>query len=283
MTENKKLLVAGIGELLWDMLPSGKRAGGAPVNFVYNTARLGAEGYAVSAVGRDRLGAEILEELRRHGIDYCIEEVAYPTGTVQVKLHDGMPSYEIVENVAWDHLSVTPQAAAIISRADAVCFGTLASRFEETRRTIAALLAMAPAQALKFYDINLRKGYYSRELIAALLQQANAFKINDEEMLVFRELFGYSGSDEDICLKLIREYKLRYVVFTAGEKYSIIYDGREKSYLETPKVKVVDTVGAGDAFSGTFIYHILSGKPLAEAHAAAVERAARVCEQAGAW
>ena len=116
-----------------------------------------------------------------------------------------------------------------------------------------------------------------------MLQQANAFKINDEEMLVFRELFGYSGSDEDICLKLIHEYKLRYVVFTAGEKYSIIYDGREKSYLETPKVKVVDTVGAGDAFSGTFIYHILSGKPLAEAHAAAVERAARVCEQAGAW
>ncbi len=127
-SNNKKPVVVGIGELLWDMLPTGKKAGGAPINFVYHASRLGAEGYAISAVGDDELGHEILGELDNNSIRYLIEKVPYPTGTVQVTLQNGVPDYIINERVAWDHLSPTSNAIDLAERADAICFGTLGQR-----------------------------------------------------------------------------------------------------------------------------------------------------------
>lgn len=283
MTEKKRPVVVGIGELLWDVLPTGKRAGGAPVNFVYSTTQFGAEGYAVSAVGKDVDGIEILEELRKNGIRHFIEAGDYPTGRVEVELQDGIPSYTIIENVAWDHIALSRAAVDAVKKADAVCYGTLALRHADSRRTIEKLLACAPKPAFKFFDVNLRRDYYSAELIDKLLRYADVFKINDEEMVVIRRLFALNGNDEEVCRGLMKKYELRYLIFTAGEKYSIIYSDHETSYLETPKVKVVDTVGAGDAFSGAFIYALLSGKSLSEAHHKAVETAAFVCTRAGAW
>ena len=129
-SNNKKPFVVGIGELLWDMLPTGKKAGGAPINFVYHASRLGAEGYAISAVGDDELGHEILGELDNNSIRYLIEKVPYPTGTVQVTLQNGVPDYIINERVAWDHLSPTSNAIDLAERADAICF----SRERQYRR-----------------------------------------------------------------------------------------------------------------------------------------------------
>lgn len=283
MPKTKKPVVIGIGELLWDMLPGGKRAGGAPINFVYHAARLGAEGYAVSAVGNDELGDEILYELEKSGIKYCIERNNYPTGHVKVTLNAGIPSYEIVEDVAWDHLKASPEAIKLIGKADAVCFGTLALRSAESKKAVETLLAHTPAQALRFFDVNLRGNYYSRDLIEELLSKANIFKINDEEIEVLKKLFGLNGDTDEICRGFIRRYHLKYMIFTAGEKFSIIYTDTEKSYLPTPQVEVADTVGAGDSFSGAFVYSILTGKTLAEAHAAAVKISAFVSTKSGAW
>lgn len=283
MVENKHPVIIGIGELLWDMLPEGKRAGGAPINFVYHATQLGARGYAVSAVGNDALGDEILAELEKSGIKYCVSRNDYPTGHVKVVLNDGIPSYDIVEGVAWDHLTASPEAEDLVRRADAVCFGTLALRSPQSKQAVETLLSFAPERALRFFDVNLRGTYYSAELIDGLLKKANVFKINDEEINVLKELFGISGTVDDICKTFIEKYGLKYMIFTAGDKFSAVYTPSEKSYLPTPKVKVADTVGAGDSFSGAFVYNILTGKSLAQAHKAAVDVAAFVSTKSGAW
>ena len=283
MNNNSKPVVVGIGEILWDMLPGGKRAGGAPINFVYHAAALGAEGYAVSAIGNDADGRAIVAELKQNKIDHVLTLTPYPTGKVLVELKNGIPAYTIVENVAWDHIPYSDDASAIIRRADAVCFGTLASRSPESRDTLIRLLQEAPADALRFFDINLRGNYYSAELIRRYLGFANIFKLNDDEIGQIRNLFSLDGTDEEICRLLLKQYNLQYLIFTAGEKFSVIYSPQGVSRLNTPAVPVVDTVGAGDAFSGAFVYGILTGKSMADAHKNAVRVAAFVCTRSGAW
>lgn len=279
-----KPVVVGIGELLWDMLPEGKRAGGAPINFVYNATQLGADGYAVSAVGKDALGDEIIHELEKSHIHYVLQRNDYPTSVVEVALNNGIPTYTIVEGVAWDYLEVTPQEIEVVKKANAVCFGTLALRSAKTKKAVLTLLKNVPDTAYKLFDVNLRSDYFSKELIDELLQEANVFKINDEEMIKVQKLFDLNLSVEDVCRWFIQKYNLRYLIFTAGEKYSIVYaaDG-ENSYLETPKVEVADTVGAGDSFSAGFVMGLLNGKTMREAHKQAVATAAFVCTKSGAW
>ena len=171
----------------------------------------------------------------------------------------------------------------MVKKADAICYGTLSLRNEDSRKTITALLSYAPKESLRFYDINLRQHYYSKELIENLLQAANVFKINDEELATLKNLFNLKDTDENVCKYFLDKYNLRYLILTAGDKYSIVYSQNEISRLETPKVKVADTVGAGDSFSGAFVQGILSDKTLKEAHKQAVEISAFVCTQTGAW
>ena len=283
MKIKKQPIVVGIGELLWDVFPDGKKAGGAPINFVYHATQLGAKGYAVSAVGNDDLGCEILSRLKQSGINGIIEHVDYPTGKVLVTLQNGIPEYEIVQNAAWDHLPCSAKAVQILQQADAVCFGTLALRNSDSREHILQMLSCVPDTAVKLYDINLRQHYYSSELIETLLKRANVFKINIDEMAVIRPLFNLSGTDEEVCRTLMRRYNLKYVIFTAGEKFSTVYAPDETSYFETPAVKVADTVGAGDSFSAAFVYSLLTGKSLQQAHQTAIKVSAFVCTREGAW
>ena len=159
----------------------------------------------------------------------------------------------------------------------------MALRHADSRKTIETLLDAAPKEALRFFDINLRQHYYSKELIEKQLRRANIFKFNDDEILVLREMFALQGTDDEVCRSLLERFDLRYVVFTAGDKFSAVYTAEEKSFFPTPRVQVVDTVGAGDSFSGAFVYNILAGKSLQEAHEAAVRIAAFVCTQSGAW
>ncbi|MDL2282358.1 carbohydrate kinase [Parabacteroides sp. OttesenSCG-928-G06] len=281
--ETKKPLVVGIGELLWDVFPDSKKAGGAPINFVYHATQMGAEGCAISAVGNDVFGTEIIRELEKNHICNYIEMVEHPTGSVLVELQNGSPTYTINEGVAWDYLPLTGQSIELMKEADAVCFGTLAQRSTVSRETITTLLDYVKEGALCFFDINLRQHYYSREIIEASLKKANVFKLNDEELLLLRTMFRLEGSDEEVCRYFMRQYDLRYLILTAGSQYSTIYSENEESTIQTPKVTVTDTVGAGDSFSGAFIYSILTGKTLQEAHQVAVEIAAFVCTQQGAW
>ena len=281
--ENKKPIVVGIGELLWDVLPTGKRAGGAPINFVYHATQMGAEGYAISAVGNDLSGTEIVQELEKNHISNSLGTVEYPTGSVMVELKEGIPTYTIIEGVAWDHIPLTQESIDLIKRADAICFGTLALRSQASKETILSLLSYAREDALRFFDINIRQSYYSIELIETLLHKANVFKINDEELVLLRDMCKLEGSDEEVCRQILQKYNLKYLVLTAGCAFSSIYTADEVSTIPTPRVEVADTVGAGDSFSGAFVYSVLTGKSLREAHQTAVETAAFVCTQEGAW
>ncbi|KAA8819580.1 carbohydrate kinase family protein [Bifidobacterium vespertilionis] len=280
-----KPVVLSLGELLWDMLPSGKRAGGAPVNFAYHAMMNGAEGWSISAVGEDELGDELVVEAQKAGIHTIIQRNAWPTSTVEVALKNGIPEYTIVKGVAWDHLLLTRELIDVTAQADAVCFGTLALRSPETHDTIVELLKRTKPGAMRFFDINLRGDHYSRELIEELLGYATVFKINDAELLLLRDMFGIRGtSDDDACRWFMSQYGLDYVILTGGSTFStVIARGGESSTLATPHVEVVDTVGAGDSFSGTFTARTLLGDSLAEAHRAAVNTAAYVCTRNGAW
>lgn len=280
----KKPIIIGIGELLWDVLPTGKKAGGAPINFVYHASRLGAESYAVSAVGNDPLGDEIMAEIDKIGIGHIIPRVEYPTGTVLVELKDGIPNYTIIEGVAWDHIPLTEEMKQLAKKADAVCFGTLAQRSETSRETIQALLSFVAEGAYRILDVNIRQHYYSKEIIVSSLRNCNVFKINDEELLLMKRIFDIEGKKEvDACRWFVETFNLKYMILTAGADYSTVFTPHTHSRIQTPRVKVADTVGAGDSFTGAFISSILDGKPLAEAHRAAVDRAAFVCTRHGAW
>lgn len=277
-------LVIGIGEYLWDMLPDGKKAGGAPVNFAFHASRHGAIGWAVSAVGNDALGDELVRTAEENGIDLCVSREDFPTGTVKVTLADGMPSYEICEDVAWDHIHVTPHAAQLAGAASAVCFGSLAQRSPDSRAAIRELVDMATSAALKVFDVNLRQSYYDAGIVKESLHLCNVLKINDEELEVLKPLLGYEGLGTDsVCSRLIRDYSLKMVILTAGDKFSSVYSPDGVSTIATPRVEVADTVGAGDAFAGAFVAAILNGASIAEAHELAVETAADVCMKQGAW
>ncbi len=223
-------IVLSLGELLWDMLPSGKRAGGAPVNFAYHAMKNGTEGWAISAVGEDELGDELIAKANEAGINTVIQRNAWPTSTVEVALKNGIPEYTIVKGVAWDHILYTRQLIDVVSKADAVCFGTLALRSPESHATITELLKHTKPGAMKFFDINLRGDHYSKELIEELLKAATVFKINDEELLLLRDMFDIRGtSGEDASRWFIEEFGLDYVILTAGSAYSTIISRKGES------------------------------------------------------
>lgn len=278
----KKHTVIGMGEVLWDLLPDGKILGGAPVNFAYHAMQLGAIGVAVSSVGNDELGHEIMDSVNSKGIVNCIAVNNYPTGTVGVTLKDGKPDYTIYENVAWDFIELTPEAIQMIKQADAICFGTLAQRSAVSHEAIQKALKLSLENCLKVYDINLRQNYYSKELIRESLSVANVFKINDDEVELFKHLFGMEGSETEVCLKIKETYSLEYLALTKGDQGSYLFHADEISFVETPKVLVQDTIGAGDSFTSAMVMGILNKKPLNQIHAKAVEISAFVCTQKGA-
>lgn len=280
----QKPIVLSIGELLWDMLPSGKRAGGAPTNFVYHATMNGGDGYAISAVGNDQLGDELAGEVHSHHISAILQHNSYPTGTTHASIDEnGVPQWSITDGVAWDHIRLNHDLSDMVRIADCVCFGTLALRNPESRDTILSLLKQTKPGAIKYFDINIREHYYSKELIEQLLELSTVFKINDDELALLRGMFPLPESEEEACRWFLNQYDLTDVILTAGADHSLIVSKDEVSKLPTPHVNVVDTVGAGDSFSGVFAMGLLDHTPLKEAHRKAVNTAAYVCTQNGAW
>jgi len=282
----KKQSVIGIGEALFDVLPEGKKLGGAPANFAYHVSQFGLDSCAVSAMGKDELGKELVNELNQHHLNYNIEQLDYPTGTVQVSLNDnGIPCYDIKEGAAWDNIPFTPILEEKAKHCTAVCFGSLAQRNEVSRSTIYRFLDAMPKEngILKIFDINLRQGFFTKEIITESIKRCNILKINDEELITISRLFGYPGIDlENKCWLLMGKYNLKMLILTCGVNGSYVFTPGEKSFIETPKVEVADTVGAGDSFTGAFVASILKGKSVREAHELAVKVSAFVCTQNGA-
>lgn len=279
-------IVVGMGEALWDMLPEGKKLGGAPANFAYHVSQFGLDSRVVSAVGDDKLGMEIQDSFSQKQLNSMIETVPYPTGTVQVKIDsEGVPCYDIQENVAWDNIPYTQALAKLAIQTRAVCFGSLAQRSVVSRETIHRFLDAMPdtPETLKIFDINLRQSFYTREVLCDSLRRCNILKINDEELVTISRMFGYPGIDlQDKCWILLAKYDLKMLILTCGVNGSYVFTPGHVSFIETPKVKVADTVGAGDSFTAAFTSALLKGYSVAEAHRLAVDTSAYVCTQQGA-
>ena len=221
-----KRYVVGLGEVLWDVLPEGKKLGGAPANFAYHAGQfLGMDNtIAISALGEDKLGDETIEALKEHGLNYLLPRVPYPTGTVQVQLDEqGIPTYDIKENVAWDNIRFDDDIAEIARNCRAVCFGSLAQRNVVSRETIQKFLDATPADCLKIFDINLRQQFYTQEILRESFQRCNILKINDEELVLIGRMFGYPGLDiENKCWLILGKYNLDMLVLTCGTNGSYV-------------------------------------------------------------
>ncbi len=281
-----KDIIVGMGEALWDVLPEGKKIGGAPANFAYHVSQFGLPSCVVSAVGDDALGNEIIENFTSKGLNQLIEKVPYPTGTVQVEIDQaGVPQYEIKENVAWDNIPYTARLEALATETRAVCFGSLAQRNVVSRNTINRFLDARPAGdgGLVVFDVNLRQGFYNKEILCNSMKRCNILKINDEELVTVSRMFGYPGIDlQDKCWILLGKYNLKMLILTCGINGSYVFTPGNVSFQPTPKVEVEDTVGAGDSFTAAFIASILKGKTVQEAHSLAVQTSAFVCTKKGA-
>lgn len=279
-------IVVGMGEALWDVLPEGKKIGGAPANFAYHVSQFGLNSRVVSAVGEDKLGTEILDNFRAKQLNCMIETVPYPTGTVQVELDaEGVPCYDIKEGVAWDNIPFTPALADLARQTRAVCFGSLAQRSVVSRQTINSFLDAMPQDdnVLKIFDVNLRQSFYTKEILCNSFSKCNILKINDEELVTVSRMFGYPGIDlQDKCWILLAKYNLKMLILTCGVNGSYVFTPGNVSFVETPKVEVADTVGAGDSFTATFVAAILKGLCVQEAHKLSVKVSAYVCTQNGA-
>lgn len=275
-----------MGEALWDCLPEGKKIGGAPANFAYHVSQFGFDSRVVSAVGADADGDEILDVFAQKNLRTQIERVPYPTGTVQVTLDAvGVPCYDIREGVAWDNIPFTDELRDLALRTRAVCFGSLAQRSAVSRATINRFLDMMPDVEghLKIFDINLRQGFYTKEILCESMRRCNILKINDEELVTVSRIFGYPGIDlQDKCWILLGKYNLKMLILTCGINGSYVFTPGNVSFLPTPRVEVADTVGAGDSFTAAFISCVLKGMPVAEAHRRAVATSAFVCTCNGA-
>ena len=278
----KKFSIIGLGELLWDIFAHEKRLGGAPANVAFHANQIGNRAQVLSKVGNDELGAETLNELNDQGIDTSLVEIgSQPTGSVKISLDSSNSAqYEFASDVAWDHLSATPKLKEGMSRADAVCFGTLAQRSARSRLTIEKLIRATRADALCVLDLNLRPPFYSQEIVAHSLQLANVLKINEEELVILSTFFGLSGNEHEALQVLARNYSLKAIALTKGSEGSTLIRGEEIHQItSTPKVSVIDTVGAGDSFTAAFIDGLLNGAPLSEIHSLASKLSAFVCTQ----
>lgn len=277
--------IVGIGEVLWDYFEDKNNyvLGGAPFNFAYHVNQFGLNSLVISAIGNDRLGQNLEADVKKKNVPYMLERLNLPTGVVNIKEVDGKPRYDILTERAWDYIPNTEQLKEIAANTKAACFGSLAQRSETSRNSILAFLDAMPSDALRIFDINLRQNWYTEEIIKTSLQKANVLKINDDELLIIQRMFGYIDiTQENTCRLIMRDYQLDMLILTCGDKGSYIFTKDEMSYLSTNDIKVVDTVGAGDSFTASFIASILLGKTILEAHRIAVNVSAFVCTQAGA-
>ncbi len=275
--------IVGLGEILWDLLPGGKQPGGAPFNFAFHAHQLGHTSTIVSRAGADDLGREVRDVVRRLGLsdDFIQQDDAHPTGTVRVDVDErGQPSFTISEDVAWDYLAWVDELEGLFARTQAVCFGTLAQRHPVSRDTIRRSLRAA-RNALVVYDVNLRQHYFDRAVVEESLRASRWAKLNEDELAVLRELLGLAGETPSRLLSdLRRRYDLEVVALTRGERGCLVQGDEEVAVPGIP-VRVVDTVGAGDAFTAGLLASVLEGKALAEAASFANRLAARVAASPG--
>jgi fructokinase len=283
---DRRHIIVGLGELLWDMLPSGKQLGGAPANFAYITSLLGDEGIPASRLGQDVLGEAAILRLRELGLAtaFIQEDPDYLTGTVQVDVDAaGQPRFEISESVAWDFLEWTPQWQRLAQQADAVCFGSLAQRSAQSRSTLRKFLLASQPNSVRVFDVNLRQSFYTAQIIAESMKLATVVKVNHEELPKIMRLFELEHrGEEESARRLLALHDLKLVCVTRGDSGSLLVSRDECNEHPGFRVNVTDTVGAGDAFSAALVHGYLRRTPLAQINEKANRVGAWVASQSGA-
>lgn len=279
-------LVCGIGECLWDVMGDQKQLGGAPMNFAFHVGQLLGmdKSIAISSIGNDKNGDNIVEEYNKIGLRHILAiNNSHKTGVVNVKLHKGIPNYEIVKDVAWDYIPFSSEIKKKASNARAVCFGTLSQRSIASRSCINSFIDATPDSCMRIFDINLRQNYYTKDIVDSSMHRCNVMKLNNEELPIVCKMFGIEkNTPEDCCREIMSSWGINTIIYTCGAEGSYIFTQDEMSYKDTPKVNVVDTVGAGDSFTAAFCAAILKGLPLDKAHQLAVDVSAYVCTRQGA-
>jgi fructokinase len=278
--------VVGLGEILWDLLPSGRQLGGAPANFAYCSHLLGNRAVVASRVGSDDLGRGVRESLLRSGLtDQFLQiDPSHATGTVHVELDSsGQPNFEIADSVAWDFLDWSEVWQALAQSADAVCFGSLAQRLEISRRTILDFLDGTRPEALRVFDVNLRQSFFSAEVIRDSVKRANVVKLNHEELPRIAELLAIESDDGvAFCRELLQKFELQLVCVTRGANGSLLCDCNSSDEHPGFRVQIRDTVGAGDAFTAALVHGLLRQSPLVEMNDLANRMGAWVASCSGA-
>jgi fructokinase len=293
MEKHEPIIVVGLGEALFDRFSEDRFIlGGAPANFAIHAHQLLAgrgEGIVASRVGDDELGERFVRELSQRGMRTdCVSDTGdFPTGTVEVELDQGSPTYQINENVAWDHLESSDAWGELASQASAVCFGTLAQRSPESREAIQQFVLNA-TNALKVCDLNLRQHYYSADIIWSSLTMADAVKLNEEELITVGKALDeevLDASTDERAARLIHEFNLKLLALTRGKAGTVLYTANEKvtgAPIAYPKQPDADDVGAGDACCAAIVVGLLLGKSLPEIADLANRVGAYVASQSGA-
>src|SRR5271170_2684212 len=282
---SKRHIIVGLGELLWDLFPAGAQLGGAPANFAYIASLLGDEGIPASRLGQDSLGTDAIRRLGELGLstEFIQKDADHPTGTVKVEVdRTGQPRFEVAESVAWDFLEWTPQWQKLAEQADAVCFGSLAQRSEHSRATIRRFLPALRKSAVRVFDVNLRQDFYSMDVLAESMKLATIVKLNHEELPKIMRLFKLQTSGEEASARQLLSHEVKLVCVTRGSRGSLLVSADECSEHPGFKVKVVDTVGAGDAFTAALVHGYLRGTSLAQINETANRVGAWVASQSGA-
>lgn len=284
---NKRPVIVGVGEILWDMLPDGPRFGGAPANFACSAAELSqqrADVFVVSAVGKDELGAQAIAALQAHRVHTSgVTSLDQPTGRVRVRLDErGCATYEFDVQSAWDYLPWSATLEHLANQADAVCFGSLGQRSPLSRQTILRFVGMTSQRAVRVFDVNVRRPFVCADVVLTSLQLANVLKLNSDELPYLAELCEMPGSEVEVLRQLQHRFELQAVALTRGAKGSLLMRGDEISDVASGDVHVTDTIGAGDAFSATMTLGLLEDADLNMINRNASAVAAYVCTQPGA-
>ena len=283
--------IVGLGELLWDLLPEGPQLGGAVSNFAVMAARLGDRSVAATRIGTDPLGREALASLKTTPLDtqYIQEDFSRVTGTVTVTLEEGQPRFTIHEPVAWDFLEFTPHWLALAEQADAVCFGSLAQRSSASRRTIESFLHETRPECVRIFDVNLRAPFFTAEIIENSLELATIFKLNADEMPQVLSLLDFpdtAGKTPDFLLngarQIVDQFPVKLVAITLGSQGSLLVTRDQVDRHPGYPAKVIDTVGAGDAFTAALTHYYLRGASLSQLNAAGNRWGSWVASHAGA-
>lgn len=280
-----KLVIAGIGEVLWDVLEESEELGGAPINFAYHAGALGAEAYAISCVGDDRRGAAALKELENRSVstEYITVLAGAKTGYVLAQVDaQGVASYTFPDDVAWDRLVIADEKGKLTSRLSAVCFGSLAQRSEISRKAIQNYLVGLNPDTLKVFDLNIRQKFYSRDIIETSLEMADVLKLNDDEIELLSGIFGLVGDQKTQMRQLMEQFSLHLVVLTRGNNGSLLMSPEGISDHAGYSARIVDTIGAGDSFTAATVLGLLKGYTLDQINDQANRIAAYVCSCKGA-